>query len=225
MISIKNISKSFGEIQVLDEISLSFSDNTITSLLAPSGSGKSTLLRCIAGLEKVNSGEIISKTINKIGIVFQNFNLFPHLTAFENITISQSKKSSDLFLNKASDLMEMLGIEDLKDKKPSELSGGQKQRVAIARALILDPEILLFDEPTSALDPEKVFEVGDIIKKLKKHGRTIIVATHELRLSKKISDRIVFMDKGRVESCQNTKDFFENPDSERVKKFINNMSN
>jgi polar amino acid transport system ATP-binding protein len=233
MLSVEHLSKSFQETCVLKNISLSFQENTIACLLAPSGSGKSTLLRCIAGLESFEQGCVLldqqsilqKKNKGMVGFVFQHFHLFPHLTVLENILLAPKlqKKEIHKLNKKAQELLESLGLNALQNKHPYALSGGQKQRVAIARALMLDPDVLLFDEPTSALDPEKVYEVGDIIQNLKRQGRVIIVATHELRLAKRLGDRIIFMDHGVVEADQSPEDFFNAPKPPRIEKFIENM--
>nr|WP_305022242.1 ATP-binding cassette domain-containing protein [Leptotrichia sp. OH3620_COT-345] len=210
--------------------------------MGPSGSGKSTILRAVSDLEKIDGGKIliegydlqdkkISKSFKnhillKIGMVFQNFNLFPHMTVKNNIvkTLKTVKKMSDVeAVEIALNRLEIVGLRDKKDNFPNELSGGQKQRAAIARALALEPDILLFDEPTSALDPELVKEVLEIIRKLKKSHITMLIVSHEMNFVKEISDRVIVMDKGEILETGTSWKIFENPDSQRVKEFINTV--
>ena len=237
MIKIENLYKSFDGKEVLRGISLDIKDSTVTSIIGASGSGKSTLLRSINLLEKCDSGkiflnnyEITGKNPNfekirlEIGMVFQNFNLFPNKTVLENITLAPIKvKGEDEKSAKknAISLLKSMGLEDKKDSYPNSLSGGQKQRVAIARALANKPEILLFDEPTSALDPEMVKEVLNVIKSLAEKGLTMIIVTHEMGFAREISDTVVFMKNGIVEDMGSPDYIFNNTKNESTKKFLN----
>lgn len=237
MIKIENLYKSFDGKEVLRGINLDIKDSTVTSIIGASGSGKSTLLRSINLLEKCDSGkiflnnyEITGKNPNlekirlEIGMVFQNFNLFPNKTVLENITLAPIKvKGEDEKSAKknAISLLKSMGLEDKKDSYPNSLSGGQKQRVAIARALANKPEILLFDEPTSALDPEMVKEVLNVIKSLAEKGLTMIIVTHEMGFARKISDTVVFMKNGIVEDMGSPDYIFNNTKNENTKKFLN----
>ncbi|MBK3496863.1 amino acid ABC transporter ATP-binding protein [Viridibacillus sp. YIM B01967] len=241
MISIKDVNKSFGTNQVLVDINLEIKKSNVIALIGPSGAGKSTLIRVINALEEIDSGEIIvdgtsihdKKTdINKartnIGFVFQSFNLYPFLTALENVTIAPIKvkgipKSAAEKMGK--ELLSSLGLADKMNVHPSHLSGGQQQRVAIARALAMDPQIMLFDEPTSALDPEMIKEVLDAIRKLAKEGMTMIVVTHEMGFAREICDNIVFMAEGRVVEVNPPDIFFTNPESERAQIFLSKVLN
>lgn len=247
ILEMRNIVKRFHNVCAVDDVSLSLEKGEALSVIGPSGSGKSTLLRCINYLEKITSGEIkidgdilvttnekgktvyvseknIRKISLKTGMVFQQFNLFPHLTCLENITISpirvQMKNKTDV-IKSAKKLLETVGLSSKADSYPSQLSGGQKQRVAIARALALDPAIMLFDEPTSALDPEITGEVLNVMKKLVARNTTMIVVTHEINFAKEASDRIIFMDNGKIVEQGNPKIILENPQSERLKNFLN----
>ncbi|WP_313894782.1 amino acid ABC transporter ATP-binding protein [Psychrobacillus sp.] len=241
MISIKNVNKSFGDHHVLTDVSLEVPKSNVIALIGPSGAGKSTLIRTINSLEPINTGEIIvdgisihdKKTdINKartnIGFVFQSFNLFPFLTALENVTMApikvkgQSKEEAE---KRGKELLTSLGLADKFDAYPSRLSGGQQQRVAIARSLAMDPKVMLFDEPTSALDPEMVTEVLDAIRKLAKDGMTMVVVTHEMGFAKEICDEIVFMAEGKIVERAAPSKFFTNPDSERAKTFLSKVLN
>lgn len=237
MIKIENLYKSFDGKEVLRGINLDIKDSTVTSIIGASGSGKSTLLRSINLLEKCDSGkiflnnyEITGKNPNlekirlEIGMVFQNFNLFPNKTVLENITLAPIKvKGEDEKSAKknAISLLKSMGLEDKKDSYPNSLSGGQKQRVAIARALANKPEILLFDEPTSALDPEMVKEVLNVIKSLAEKGLTMIIVTHEMGFAREISDTVVFMKNGIVEDIGSPDYIFNNTKNESTKKFLN----
>ena len=237
MIKIENLYKSFDGKEVLRGINLDIKDSTVTSIIGASGSGKSTLLRSINLLEKCDSGkiflnnyEITGKNPNlekirfEIGMVFQNFNLFPNKTVLENITLAPIKvKGEDEKSAKknAISLLKSMGLEDKKDSYPNSLSGGQKQRVAIARALANKPEILLFDEPTSALDPEMVKEVLNVIKSLAEKGLTMIIVTHEMGFAREISDTVVFMKNGIVEDMGSPDYIFNNTKNESTKKFLN----
>ena len=234
IIEVKNLKKQFGKNVVLDNINLEIKKGEVVSLIGPSGSGKSTILRSIIDLETITSGNILIEGNNlkdkkikkemllKTGMVFQTFNLFPHMSVRNNIvkTLELVKKMDKKVANKiAEETLEVVGLIDKIDNFPSELSGGQKQRVAIARALSLRPDILLFDEPTSALDPELVKEVLDIIRKLKNDKITMLIVSHEMNFVKEISDKVVVLEKGEILEKGDSKKIFENPDSQRVKKF------
>ena len=235
IIEVKNLKKQFGKNVVLDNINLEIKKGEVVSLIGPSGSGKSTILRSIIDLETITSGDILIEGNNlkdkkikkemllKTGMVFQTFNLFPHMSVRNNIvkTLELVKKMDKKEANKiAEETLEVVGLIDKIDNFPSELSGGQKQRVAIARALSLRPDILLFDEPTSALDPELVKEVLDIIRKLKNDKITMLIVSHEMNFVKEISDKVVVLEKGEILEKGDSKKIFENPDSQRVKKFL-----
>ncbi|MFJ9461889.1 amino acid ABC transporter ATP-binding protein [Viridibacillus arvi] len=241
MISINSVNKSFGNNQVLVDINLEVEKSNVIALIGPSGAGKSTLIRVINALEEIDSGAIIvdgtsihdKKTdINKartnIGFVFQSFNLYPFLTALENVTIAPIKVKG---MAKAeaekmgTELLSSLGLADKIHVHPTHLSGGQQQRVAIARALAMDPQIMLFDEPTSALDPEMVKEVLDAIRKLAKEGMTMIVVTHEMGFAREICDKIVFMAEGKIVEVNSPEKFFTAPGSERAKTFLSKVLN
>ncbi|MCA1927067.1 MAG: amino acid ABC transporter ATP-binding protein [Calditerrivibrio sp.] len=237
MIQAKNVVKIYKNgVKALKGVSLNVMQGEVVVIIGPSGSGKSTFLRTLNHLETINGGNIIidgieltdSKTnINKIreevGMVFQQFNLFPHLTALENITIAprivrkMDKKSADELALK---LLERVGLGDRGGSYPSQLSGGQQQRVAIARALAMKPKIMLFDEPTSALDPEMIGEVLDVMKTLAKDGMTMVVVTHEMGFAREVSDRVVFMDEGNIVEMGKAEDIFNNPRNERLKQFL-----
>ena len=238
IIEVKNLKKQFGKNVVLDNINLEIKKGEVVSLIGPSGSGKSTILRSIIDLETITSGDILIEGNNlkdkkikkemllKTGMVFQTFNLFPHMSVRNNIvkTLELVKKMDKKEANKiAEETLEVVGLIDKIDNFPSELSGGQKQRVAIARALSLRPDILLFDEPTSALDPELVKEVLDIIRKLKNDKITMLIVSHEMNFVKEISDKVVVLEKGQILEKGDSKKIFENPDSQRVKEFLNTI--
>ena len=236
MIKIKNLNKSFGDIRVLKGIDLEMDKGEIMAIVGPSGSGKSTLLRCMNLLEVPTEGEIIFEDINiadkkvniddirqKIGMVFQNFNLFPHKTVLENITLAPVllKKMSKVEANKkAEHLLDRVGLLDKKDAYPAQLSGGQKQRIAIARALAMEPDMMLFDEPTSALDPEMVKEVLDVIKELAKEGMTMAIVTHEMGFAKEVADRVIFVDGGKIVEDDTPEAVFNNPTHPRTQEFL-----
>lgn len=241
MIQMKNVEKSFGKTKVLHNIQLSVPRSHVYSLIGPSGAGKSTLIRTINALETIQGGEIlvdgvsvhdkktdINKVRTDIGFVFQSFNLYPHLTALENVTISPmkvrnvSKKEAE---EKGKELLASLGLADKASFYPSELSGGQQQRVAIARALAMDPKVMLFDEPTSALDPEMIKEVLDAIRRLAKSGMTMVVVTHEMGFAREMCDQIVFMADGRIVEVTPPEQFFTNPESDRAKDFLSKVLN
>ena len=230
MIEVIDITKSFDDFTVLENVSLNVEKGEIVTIIGPSGSGKSTLLRCLNRLEEIQSGSIniegepVDKNnCRKLGMVFQNFNLFPHKTVMENIieapVIVKKEKKEDA-KKIARKLLEDVGLSDKENSYPSQLSGGQKQRVAIARALAMNPDIMLFDEPTSALDPELVGEVLGVIKKLAKEHMTMVIVTHEMAFAKEISDRVVFMDKGKIVEQGSPEDVFENPEHPRIKSFL-----
>ena len=243
-VKVKNVYKSFdGRNSALNKINLEVYKGEVLVVMGPSGSGKSTLIRTFNGLEIIDSGTIevlgipIDSTLDernisiirkKVGMVFQQFNLFPHLSILENITIAQLKVQNKSKLSaeiKAKELLEQMGISDQIRKYPSQLSGGQQQRVAIARALALDPKLMLFDEPTSALDPERVKEVLDAIRKLVNKGMTMVIVTHEINFAKEVADRVLFMDEGKIIEISKPTKFFTNADKERSKKFLNQMMN
>lgn len=239
MLEVKNLKKSFGNNVVLKDINFKVNKGDIISIVGPSGSGKSTLLRCINMIEKPSGGNIIfegkslmDKNTNlslireKIGMVFQQFNLFPHLTVLDNITLAPIKlklMSEDIAKKKAIELLKTIDLKDKADEYPNSLSGGQKQRVAIIRTLIMEPDIILFDEPTSALDPEMVGEVLELIKKVADTGKTMIIVSHEMNFVKKIANRILFLDEGKIMFDGKTKDFF-NSDNERIKEFLSKIN-
>lgn len=237
MIEIRNLNKYFNKLHVLKNISYTVKKGNVISIIGPSGSGKSTLLRCMNLLEIPTNGEIIfegeniQKTnINKIrenmGMVFQHFNLFPHMTVLQNITLAPIKVkniSKEDACNFAMELLDKVGLTDKKDAYPSNLSGGQKQRIAIARALANKPHVLLFDEPTSALDPEMVKEVLKVMQDLAKEGMTMVIVTHEINFAKEVSDKIVFMDKGEILEENDPYTFFNNTKTERAKEFLSKV--
>ena len=239
MIKVKNLYKSFGKTEVLKGIDEHIKKGEVVVVIGPSGSGKSTFLRCLNLLEIPTSGEIYiddslitDKKVNvnhirqKMGMVFQQFNLFPHLTVLENITIAPKlvkKADKDESVKKAEELLARVGLSDKRDAYPSQLSGGQKQRVAIARALAMDPEIMLFDEPTSALDPEMVGEVLEVMKNLAKDGMTMICVTHEMGFAKEVATRVLFMDEGIIMEQGTADDIFTNPQNERTKSFLSKV--
>ena len=235
MLEIKNIKKSFNKLQVLKGISFNVLDGEVVSIIGPSGCGKSTLLRCINLLEKPSSGNIILDGVDitnkknltqvrqKMGMVFQQFNLFPHLTVLENITLApicEKLMDKNTAIKEAEKLLKSINLYDKKDNYPSELSGGQKQRVAIVRTLIMNPEIILFDEPTSALDPEMVNDVLDLIKKLVEKKITIIIVSHEMSFIKECANKIIFLDGGKIEFMGTKEEAFENCKNERLKEFL-----
>ena len=239
MISVKNLYKKFGSLEVLKDVSCEIAKGEVVTVIGPSGSGKSTMLRCINMLEVPTSGDIliegvkvnskdsdINKVRQRMGMVFQHFNLFPHLNVIDNITIAPIKvKNEDKKLaeEKGIELLKKVGLIDKKDVFPSKLSGGQKQRIAIARALAMQPDIMLFDEPTSALDPEMVKEVLNVIKDLANEGMTMIVVTHEMGFAKEVSDRIMFMDEGKIVETGTPEQIFESPSNERTKTFLSKI--
>lgn len=239
MIEVKNLHKSFGKLHVLKGIDIHIKKGEVLVVIGPSGSGKSTFLRCLNLLEQPTDGEIIFENINitdkrndinkqrqKMGMVFQNFNLFPHLSILENITlgpIKLKKLSQEDANERAMNLLRRIGLEDKAKSYPAQLSGGQKQRVAIVRALAMEPDVMLFDEPTSALDPEMVGEVLDLMKKLAKEGMTMAVVTHEMGFAKEVGTRVVFMDEGKIVEENNPEQLFSNPKNTRTKEFLSKV--
>ena len=239
MIKVNNLVKNFGDVKVLQGISENIKKGEVVVVIGPSGSGKSTFLRCLNLLEKPSSGDIYindqlitdkKANVNNIrkgmGMVFQQFNLFPHLTILENITIAQklvNKTPKEAAVKKAEELLERVGLSDKRDAYPAQLSGGQKQRVAIARALAMDPEIMLFDEPTSALDPEMAGEVLEVMKDLAKAGMTMVCVTHEMGFAKEVGTRVLFMDEGVIMEQGTPEQIFDNPQNERTKLFLSKV--
>lgn len=235
-IIIENLSKKYASFVALDEVSLSIKQNQTIVICGPSGSGKSTLIRCINGLEEFDAGKIVVnnnlvtnnpkqllKLRKTVGMVFQQFNLFPHLTILENLTLAPikvNKLSKQEAVKLAEHYLEKVKILEQKDKYPNKLSGGQQQRAAIARSLCMQPKIMLFDEPTSALDPEMIQEVLDVMIGLAHQGMTLVCVTHEMGFAKKVADSIIFMDEGKIIEQNNPKSFFENPKSSRAKEFL-----
>ena len=220
----KDIVKDYSGFKAVDHVDFSLNKGEIVAIIGPSGSGKSTLLRCINGLNTVTSGEIDLE--GETGMVFQHFNLFPHMTCLENITyapIKVKKISKDQAVARAKDLLKMVGLETKADVYPAHISGGQKQRVAIARALAMDPDVMLFDEPTSALDPEITGEVLNVMKQLAEKHTTMIVVTHEMGFAKEVADRVVFMADGKIMEEGEPKELFEHPKSERLVAFLGSM--
>lgn len=237
LIEIKDLQKEFGKKKILKGIDLNVNKGEVVVILGPSGCGKSTLLRCLNGLETIQGGNIkfagkslTSKDVNwqevrqKIGMVFQSYDLFPHMTVIENILLGPmkvQKRPKNEILNQAEQLLERVGLLDRKDSYPRELSGGQKQRIAIVRALCMNPEIMLFDEVTASLDPEMVREVLEVMLGLAKQGMTMIIVTHEMSFAKSVADRIVFIDEGNICEVSKPDEFFINPKTERAKQFLN----
>lgn len=238
LLEIKNIKKSFGNAEILKDISLNVEKGEVIVILGPSGCGKSTLLRCINGLEEIQSGEILlngevisnrKKDMHlvrqKIGMVFQSYDLFPHLNVMKNLLLGP-KHAHELNLNmddvkkEAEMWLSRVGLSDKKNAYPRELSGGQKQRVAIVRMLCLHPEVMLFDEVTAALDPEMVREVLDVMMNLANEGKTMLIVTHQMEFARAVADRIVFMDDGEIVETGTPDEFWENPKTERAKKFL-----
>ena len=239
MIELRNVSKWYGDFQVLNDCSTMVSKGEVVVVCGPSGSGKSTLIKCVNGLEEFQKGEIqfdgtsvgdkktdLPKLRSKIGMVFQNFELYPHLSVVKNIKLAQLKvlkRSVEEANQKTIQLLERVGLADQALKFPAQLSGGQQQRVAIARALAMDPIAMLFDEPTSALDPEMINEVLDVMVELAKDGMTMIVVTHEMGFARRVANRIVFMDEGRIEEDCSTDDFFDSQRGVRAQAFLSKI--
>lgn len=239
MIEVKNLCKSFGDLQVLKGISETINDREVVCVIGPSGSGKSTFLRCLNLLEEPSGGEVFldGKKINdsdvdideireKLGMVFQGFNLFPHMTVLDNLTLAPIKvkgMEKAAAEEKARKLLETVGLADKAEKYPASLSGEQKQRVAIARALAMDPEIMLFDEPTSALDPEMVGEVLNVMKNLAENGMTMVIVTHEMGFAREVADRVLFIDEGNILEQGTPAELFGNPQHDRTKNFLSKV--
>ncbi|QEZ90234.1 amino acid ABC transporter ATP-binding protein [Aliarcobacter cibarius] len=237
LIEIKNLLKKYSDKKVIDGINLSIKKGEVVVLLGPSGCGKSTLLRTINGLESIQNGEIIfhgknihgkntdwKKIREKIGMVFQNYELFPHLNVIDNILLAPTKiqkRDKKEVLIQAEELLKKVGLEDRKFSYPRELSGGQKQRIAIVRALCMNPEVMLFDEVTASLDPEMVREVLDVILNLAKSGMTMFIVTHEMGFAKLVANRIIFLENGKICEESDPKEFFSNPKTQRAKEFLN----
>ena len=236
MLEVQNLTKSFGTNQVLKGVNTTVKKGEVVCVIGPSGSGKSTFLRCInkleipsgghiyfEGVDMVGKGEEVDKKIQQLGMVFQQFKLFPHMTVLDNITMAPVRVKKILKTEAeamAQDLLKLVGLEEKAGAYPGNLSGGQQQRIAIARALAMDPEVMLFDEPTSALDPEMVGEVLEVMKSLAQKGTTMIVVTHEMGFAREVSDRVLFIDEGVIMEEGNPKDFFSNPTNERLKRFL-----
>ncbi|WP_211201485.1 amino acid ABC transporter ATP-binding protein [Bacillus sp. NTK071] len=239
IIQVKDLKKSFGDLEVLKNINTDVKEKEVVCVVGPSGSGKSTFLRCLNKLEEITGGSVIvnghdiadpKTNINKVrqdvGMVFQHFNLFPHKTVLQNITLAPLKvkgENKDNSTKKALDLLEKVGLKDKADSYPGELSGGQKQRVAIARALAMEPSVMLFDEPTSALDPEMIGEVLEVMKQLAKEGMTMVVVTHEMGFAREVGDRVIFMDGGYIVEENVPNELFSNPQNERTKAFLSKI--
>jgi len=239
IIQINNLNKWYGDFHALNNINLTVNEGEIVVICGPSGSGKSTLIRCINYLEKFQEGEIIvdgtsiaddvkkiRQVRSEVSMVFQHFNLFPHLTILDNLTLAsiwvhQNKKEDTT--ERALALLDRVGIKDQAEKYPNQLSGGQQQRVAIARSLCTSPKIMLFDEPTSALDPEMISEVLDVMVELAKEGMTMVCVTHEMGFAKKVADSMIFMDEGQIIETNKPDEFFKNPESDRLKLFLNQI--
>lgn len=242
MIKTTELSKSFGDLEVLKKIDLQVNSGEVVAILGPSGSGKSTLLRCLNGLEELTggslevSGIVVDSRLRKkeyrkkirdirlhTGMVFQQFNLYPHKTALENVIealLVVKGWPKEKAVKKGEDLLARVGMSDKRDVYPSRLSGGQQQRVAIARALAMEPDVMLFDEPTSALDPELVDEVLNVMKELAREGMTMVIVTHEMQFAREVADRVVFMAEGVVVEESAPEPFFTQPQTERAKKFL-----
>lgn len=241
MIRIENLHKKFGKLEVLKGIDINVEKGEIIAIIGPSGSGKSTFLRCINRLEEPTDGKIfidgenilsketnINKIREKVGMVFQHFNLFPHKNVIKNITLAPIKiknYSVELAEKKADNLLNKVGLLDKKYSYPNQLSGGQKQRIAIARALAMEPEIMLFDEPTSALDPEMIKEVLDVMIELAREGMTMLIVTHEMGFAKNVATRILFMNDGKILEDETPEEFFNNPKHSRTKEFLYKVLN
>ncbi|EHO81918.1 MULTISPECIES: amino acid ABC transporter ATP-binding protein [Fusobacterium] len=241
MIKVANLYKNFGKLEVLKNISAEIHKGDIVAIIGPSGSGKSTFLRCLNRLEEPTAGHIyfkgkdlmasetdINKVREKVGMVFQHFNLFPHKTVLENLTLSPMKLkgySQDEADKKAMALLDKVGLREKAAAYPNQLSGGQKQRIAIARALAMEPEVMLFDEPTSALDPEMIKEVLDVMRGLAKEGMTMLIVTHEMGFARNVANRLFFMDRGDILEDTTPAELFDNPKHERTKEFLEKVLN
>ncbi|MBU5298759.1 amino acid ABC transporter ATP-binding protein [Clostridium sporogenes] len=240
MIESRNLTKKFGKLTVFENLNINVKKGEVLVIIGPSGSGKSTFLRCLNHIEIPTDGEVfvegkklniknkkeLRKTIEKVGMVFQNFNLFPHKTVLQNIMeapLTVKKENKEEVLQKAEKLLEKVGLKDKANIYPSKLSGGQKQRVAIARALAMNPDIMLFDEPTSALDPELVGEVLIVMKDLAKEGITMVVVTHEMGFAKEVADRVIFMDGGKIIEEASPQQIFTTPKHKRTREFLNKV--
>jgi polar amino acid transport system ATP-binding protein len=239
IIEVEQVTKRFGDVVAVRDASLEVDRGEVVVVIGPSGSGKSTLLRCINGLEPVTHGRVvidgkditnpqvnINRVRAEIGMVFQQFNLFPHLTALENVCLAQQvvrRRNRQEAEENARDLLAKVGIPEKADSHPAELSGGQQQRVAIARALAMNPKIMLFDEPTSALDPEMIKEVLDVMLALAREGMTMVVVTHEMGFARAAADRMIFMDEGAIVEVATTDDFFTQPKEQRTQRFLDNI--
>ena len=239
MIKVENLHKSFGDLEVLKGVSEHIRKGEVVSVIGASGSGKSTFLRCLNMLEEPESGSIVFEGVDitqekvnidqhrqKMGMIFQHFNVFPHMTVIENITMAPmliKKKSKEEAEKQAMELLTMVGLADKRDESPRRLSGGQKQRLAIVRALAMEPDVMLFDEPTSALDPEMVGEVLQVIKNLVKSGMTAVIVTHEMGFAKEVSDRVLFMDGGVIAESGTPDQIFNNPQNPRTKEFLSKV--
>lgn len=236
ILHIKNLSKGYGDTKVLKNINISVKKGEVVVIIGPSGCGKSTLLRCLNGLEEIQEGEVLlddqvvnpnkknlSKNREKIGMVFQSYDLFPHLTILQNVTLAPikvKKRNRREVEKEALELLERVGLRSKKDDYPRQLSGGQKQRVAIVRALIMHPEVLLLDEITAALDPEMVREVLDVVLDLAKEGRTMVIVTHEMQFAKAVADRVTFLEGGKIVEEGDPKKLFEKPETDRLQRFL-----
>ncbi len=237
MIVVKDLKKHFGQLVVLDGISLNIEKGDVICLVGPSGCGKSTFLRCLTRLEEPSGGHVyldgqevtekgIDATRAKMGMVFQHFNLFPHKTVKQNITLAPvllKRKTQAEADTQAMELLERIGLADKADTYPNMLSGGQKQRIAIVRALAMDPEVLLFDEPTSALDPEMVGEVLELMKDLARSGMTMVVVTHEMGFAREVASRVIFIDKGKIQEDKPPQEFFDHPENPRLREFLSKV--
>ncbi len=239
MIALENVSKWYGKFQVLNDCTTQVKKGDVVVVCGPSGSGKSTLIKCVNGLEPFQKGNVLvdgisvgaaktnlSKLRSRVGMVFQHFELFPHLSIIQNLTIAPIqvlKRSKSEAIAKANQLLERVGLASQAQKFPGQLSGGQQQRVAIARALAMDPIVMLFDEPTSALDPEMVNEVLDVMVELAKEGMTMMVVTHEMGFAKKVANRVIFMDHGTIVEDADKADFFGSPRSDRAQQFLSKI--